>query len=43
MIPGSLNAGSHSISQYRKGNNASLTSMGDVMGLPANAVGLAAY
>lgn len=39
-----LNSGSHSISQFKRNNhNASLKSIGDVTGLPAHAVGLAAF
>ncbi len=38
-----LNSGSHSITQYQKGGNASLKKIGELTGLPAYAVGLAAF
>jgi 6-phosphogluconolactonase (cycloisomerase 2 family) len=38
-----LNAGSHSISAYKKGGNETLEKLADVASLPAHAVGLASF
>lgn len=38
-----LNSTSHSITQFRKGGNTSLTSIGEYVGLPTYAVGLVAF
>jgi 6-phosphogluconolactonase (cycloisomerase 2 family) len=38
-----LNAGSHSISAYKKGGNETLEKLADVVSLPAHAVGLASF
>lgn len=38
-----INGTSHSISEFKKGGNTSLKSIGQVTGLPANAVGLVAF
>jgi 6-phosphogluconolactonase len=38
-----LNAGSHSISAYKKGGNETLEKLADVANLPAHAVGLASF
>lgn len=38
-----INAGSHSITEFKKGGNESLKKIGEITGLPAQAVGIAAF